>query len=150
MCHQLSHHHCHSVFQVSNPKTIVLFVELQGVRMSSAKTVGNLMLLLPNIEYSLSSQPFLLQASSWGAYWVLVFLIEALAQLSLYHPSRLCCGNYELDFKGWAILGLLYFIFVFSILKLLDKILPMSGFDLRIPGVWSDRSSNWATNTALR
>ena len=42
------------------------------------------------------------------------------------------------------------FIFVFSIVQLVDKILPMSGFELEISGVWSDRSTNWATATARK
>ena len=32
--------------------------------------------------------------------------------------------------------------------QLVDKVLPMSGFELRIPGVGSDPSTNWATTTA--
>ena len=36
----------------------------------------------------------------------------------------------------------LFFIFVFSIVQLVDQILPMSGFKLRISGVRSDRSTN--------
>ena len=49
----------------------------------------------------------------------------------------------------WAIPGLFFFIFVFSNLRLADKTLPMSGFELRISGVGSNRSTNWATTTAL-
>ena len=55
-------------------------------------------------------------------------------------------------FFKWAILGLFFFIFVFSIIhlvdKLVDKILPMMGLKLRISGVRSDRSTNWATTIA--
>ena len=36
--------------------------------------------------------------------------------------------------------------FVFYILQLVYKILPMSGFEPRISGVGCDRSTNWATN----
>ena len=43
---------------------------------------------------------------------------------------------------------LFYSIFTFSILQLVDKILPVSGFKPRISGVGSDRSTNWATTTA--
>ena len=45
--------------------------------------------------------------------------------------------------------GPFFFIFVFSIVQLIDKILPMSGFELQISGVRSNRSTNWATTTAL-
>ena len=41
-----------------------------------------------------------------------------------------------------------FFIFVFSIIQFVDKILPMSGFEPRISGVGSNRSTNWATTTA--
>ena len=48
----------------------------------------------------------------------------------------------------WAIPSLLFFIFVFSILQLVDKILPISGFEPRISAVRSDCSTKWATTTA--
>ena len=38
--------------------------------------------------------------------------------------------------------------FVFSFVLLVDKILPTSGFELRISGVRSDRPTNWATTIA--
>ena len=44
--------------------------------------------------------------------------------------------------KRWAIPGLLFFILVFSIVQLADKILQMTGFEPRISGVGSDRSTN--------
>ena len=41
-----------------------------------------------------------------------------------------------------------YLFFVISIVQLVDEILPMSGFELQISSVISDRSTNWATTTA--
>ena len=41
-----------------------------------------------------------------------------------------------------------FFIFVVSNVQLVDKILPMSGFELRIFGAGSGRSTNCATTTA--
>ena len=53
-------------------------------------------------------------------------------------------------FFNWAILGLFFFIFVFSIQLTVNKcsieILPLTGFEV---GVGSDRCTNWATNTPL-
>ena len=49
-------------------------------------------------------------------------------------------------FKKWAIPGLFFFIFVFSIqltVSVLYKSLPMTGFELRTYGVGSNRSTNW-------
>ena len=43
----------------------------------------------------------------------------------------------------------LYFCLFSLNAQLVDKILPMLGFKLRISGVWSIRSTNWATTTAL-
>ena len=45
-------------------------------------------------------------------------------------------------FKEMGHSGLFFFIFVFSIVQLLNKILPMSGFKPRISGVGSDCSTN--------
>ena len=42
-----------------------------------------------------------------------------------------------------------FFIFVFSFVLLVDKILPMSEFERQISGVVSDCSTNLATTTAL-
>ena len=53
----------------------------------------------------------------------------------------------ENQFLRWAIPGL-FFIFIFSIVQLVDKILPMPGFVPRINGVGSDRYTNWATTAA--
>ena len=54
--------------------------------------------------------------------------------------------------KRWAIPGLFFFNFVFSIIqlvdKLVDKILSMTGYEPRISDVGSDHSTNWATTTA--
>ena len=50
----------------------------------------------------------------------------------------------------WAIPSLFFFIFVISIVQLVDKILLMTGFELRISGVGCDCSTNWATTTALK
>ena len=43
---------------------------------------------------------------------------------------------------------LVFFIFVFSNVQLVDKTSQMSGLEPRISGVGSDRSTNWATTTA--
>ena len=55
-------------------------------------------------------------------------------------------------FSKWAILGIFFFIFVFSIEqlvdKLVDKILPMTGFEPWISGVRSDHCTNRATTNA--
>ena len=51
-------------------------------------------------------------------------------------------------FYRWPIPGLFFFIFVFSIVQLEDKIMPMTGFELQISVVGSDRFTNWATITA--
>ena len=49
-------------------------------------------------------------------------------------------------FKKWANPGLFFFIFVFPIKQLVDKLvdnlLPMSGFEPRISGAGSGRSTN--------
>ena len=42
----------------------------------------------------------------------------------------------------------IFFIFVFSIVQLVDKISPMPGFEPWISGIRSDRFSKWATTTA--
>ena len=56
-------------------------------------------------------------------------------------------------FKKWAITGLFYFIFIFSIhswqltkMCYINKILPMTGFEPWTSGIRSDRSTNWATS----
>ena len=51
-------------------------------------------------------------------------------------------------FLRWAFPNHFFFIFVFSIVQLVDKILPLSGFELLISGVGSNRSTNWAATTA--
>ena len=45
-------------------------------------------------------------------------------------------------FLRWAFPNHFFFIFVFSIVQLVDKILPLSGFELLISGVGSNRSTN--------
>ena len=50
----------------------------------------------------------------------------------------------RLIYKRWAIPGL---FFVFSIVQLVEKILPMSGLELRISGVGSGCSTNGVTTT---
>ena len=52
-------------------------------------------------------------------------------------------------FKRLVILGFFFFIFVFSIVQLVDWIFLMSGFELRISDVGNNSYSNWATITAL-
>ena len=51
--------------------------------------------------------------------------------------------------KRWAIPGLLFFIFIFSIAQLGDKVLLMSWFEPRITGVGSDCATNLTTTTGL-
>ena len=58
--------------------------------------------------------------------------------------------NWWILIKRWAIPGLFFFIFVFFIVKLVDKIMPMPGFEPRISGVGSNRSPDWTTTTAQR
>ena len=41
-----------------------------------------------------------------------------------------------------------FFLFVFSIVQLVHRNLPMSGFEPQISGVGRDCSTNWATTTA--
>ena len=55
------------------------------------------------------------------------------------------------QFFKWAIPGLFFFIFAFSIQWIVNaqyKFLPMSGFKLRTSEIGSDRSTNWTTTTA--
>ena len=52
---------------------------------------------------------------------------------------------FQVFIKRWAIPGLYFLIFVLSIVRLVDKILPMSGFEPQISGVRSNHSTNWAT-----
>ena len=58
--------------------------------------------------------------------------------------------SWHILFKRWAIHGLFFFIFVFSI-QLTVNIqwfyLSMTGFELRTSGAGSDHSTNWATTT---
>ena len=51
---------------------------------------------------------------------------------------------FQVFIKRWAIPGLYFLIFVLSIVRLVDKILPMSGFKPQIPGAGSNHSTNWA------
>ena len=48
----------------------------------------------------------------------------------------------DIIFFKWAIPGLFFFIFIFYIVQLVDKILPMSGFEPPIYFVRIDRSTN--------
>ena len=50
----------------------------------------------------------------------------------------------------WAIPGLFFFIFVFSIQSSLNTKLPTTGFELRISGAGRDCSANCATTTAQK
>ena len=54
--------------------------------------------------------------------------------------------------QKWAIPHLFFYIFVlalqFTVENVLYKSLPMTGFEPRTSGVWSDHSTNWATTTA--
>ena len=55
--------------------------------------------------------------------------------------------------KNWAIPGLFFFIFRLFWIAMTEKYnwiitMPMSGIALRISGVGSDRSANWATTAA--
>ena len=54
----------------------------------------------------------------------------------------------QLIFKKWAISGLFFFIFVFSIQLTVNvqyKCLAIAGFEPRTSGIGSDCSTNWAT-----
>ena len=58
--------------------------------------------------------------------------------------------TYKKNFFEWAIPGLFFFIFSFSIqLTFLYIFLPMTGFKPRTSGDWSNHSANCATTTAL-
>ena len=57
------------------------------------------------------------------------------------------CGRFGqiIGFFKWAIPGLYFFIFVFSIQLTVNvkyKMLPMTGFEPRTSGIGSDRSTN--------
>ena len=52
-------------------------------------------------------------------------------------------------FKDGTFLFSFFIIFVFSIVQLVENILPMSGFEPQISGVGSNCSTKWATTTAL-
>ena len=56
-------------------------------------------------------------------------------------------------FFNWAIPGLFFFIFVFSVQLTVNidqyKLLPMTGFETRTSGIRSDHSTNCATTTAI-
>ena len=55
-------------------------------------------------------------------------------------------------FIKWAIFGLFFFIFVFSIQLTLNvqyRFLPIHGFVLQTSGIRRDRFTNWATTTAI-
>ena len=63
--------------------------------------------------------------------------------------SRKISQYNEIFFFKWAIPGLFFFIFVFSLqLTVQCKFLPMTRFELRTYGIGSNRSTNWATTTA--
>ena len=57
----------------------------------------------------------------------------------------------QIFLKEWAIPGLFFFIFVFSIQMTVNiqyKFLLVTGFEPRTSGIGSDCSTNWATTTA--
>ena len=61
-------------------------------------------------------------------------------------------GNYNQNYFKWAISGLFFFIFVFSIqlrVNVQFKFLLMTGFEPQTSGFGNDCSTNWATTTAL-
>ena len=69
-----------------------------------------------------------------------------------FRPFSNCSILLIYFFKKWAIPGLFFFIFVCSIqltVNVRHKFLPMTGFEPRTSGFGSDRSTNWATTTAL-
>ena len=77
------------------------------------------------------------------------FLLKTLTRdMSLHQWLNQDIQQYS--FFIWAILGLffLYYRLLYFNVQLVDKILPMLGFEQRISGVGSDRSTNWATTTA--
>ena len=54
------------------------------------------------------------------------------------------------NFLRWPFPTSFSLFLIFSIVQLVDKISPMKGFELRISGVGSDHSTNWApTNGVL-
>ena len=69
------------------------------------------------------------------------------------HINPLPMPQFKLDFffKKWAIPGLFFFIFVFSIQLTVNvqyNFLLMTGFEQQTSGNGSNRSTNWATTTA--
>ena len=74
-----------------------------------------------------------------------VMIPPTVSVLSPTHPYH------SFVFFKWAIPGLFFFIFVFSIQLTVNvryKFLPMTGFEPRTSGIGSDRSTNWATTTS--
>ena len=62
-------------------------------------------------------------------------------QALLYLPWR--------SWKRWAIPGIFFVNLIFSNVQLVNKTLPKYGIEPKIWGVVRDRSTNWATTTAL-
>ena len=101
----------------------------------------------PLVSYSVhEGKHFLLQL--WVDYflsWFTMGLVQLFIHLLLLKFSMSF-------FKKWAIPGLFFFIFVFSIqlrINIQYKILPMTGFEPWTSWIGSDPSTNWATTTAL-
>ena len=63
---------------------------------------------------------------------------------------KIFCNFIRVFLKKWAIPGLFFFIFVFSIQLTVNvqyKFLLMTGFKPQTSGIGSNRSTNWATTT---
>ena len=81
-----------------------------------------------------------------GAWFIVFFL--PFHSSSTFHHNKLKSNLNQVPQR--VISGIFFFIFVVSIvIQLVDKILPMLGFEPQISGVGSDRSINWATTSAL-
>ena len=79
-----------------------------------------------------------------------MFLVKFESKIATY-PPIIISAKKSSYWKKWAIPGLFFFIFVFSIQLTVNvryKFLPMTGFEPRTSGIGSNRSTNWATTTA--
>ena len=61
-----------------------------------------------------------------------------------WHSAGNCVALSFTCFFRWAIPGLFFFIFMYSLIELEGKILSMSGFEPQMSGVGSNRTTNGA------
>ena len=97
-----------------------------------------------------SSQPF--SISSCGSLFGSSWLWSRWALMTFYPMWGCVCGSPVVIFLKRAIHGLfcLYFRLFNTVDKVyMNKISPMTGFELRTSAVDSDRSTNWATTATL-